>query len=208
MPVLPVFLSSKGFAETQIGLIMGTAAVAAVFVRPWVGIQVDTRGSRPILMWGQVLLLISICGLLWADGLVPFVALRFIYGIAIAFYGTGAVTFASSIGTGAKNANAIALYTLMTMLGLGTSMSMAQFFFDNFGFAVLVYTATAMIVIAYSVMQFRASIIIDCRKCRQECFLLGGIEEQGCSGHICRVIRKQFRIRCIVYVYPPCCHIQ
>ena len=156
MPILPVYLSGKGFAETQIGLIMGTAAVAAVLVRPWVGIQVDTRGSRPILIWGQILLFISICGLLWANGLISLVALRFVYGIAIAFYGTGAVTFASSIGTGATNASAIALYTLMTMLGLGTSMSFSQIFFDSFGFAMIVCTSTIMIGSAYCVMQFRA----------------------------------------------------
>lgn len=159
MPILPVFLSGKGFSETQIGLIMGTAALASVLVRPWVGTQVDTRGSRPILMWGQILLLISISGLLWAEGLISFVALRFVYGIAIAFYGTGAVTFASSIGTGATNANAIALYTLMTMVGLGTSMSLSQVYFDNCGFTALVCTSSIMIGTAYCIMRFRAETL-------------------------------------------------
>ena len=156
MPVLPVFLAGKGFAETEIGMIMGAAAGAALFVRPWIGIQVDTRGSRPVLLSGQVLLFLSIMGLIWAEHIASFIGLRLVYGIAIALYGTGAVTFASSIGTGKTNSNAIALYTLMTMFGLGASMSLAQFFFDSYGFTVIVFIASVSIALAFCVMKFRA----------------------------------------------------
>ena len=156
MPILPVFLIGKGFAETQVGVIMGVAAVAALIVRPWIGIQVDTRGSRPVLLLGHVLLLLSIMGLPWVEGMASFIGLRLVYGVAIAFYGTGAVTFASSIGTGKTNSNAIALYTLMTMIGLGASMSVAQVFFDHYGITMLVLLASASIGIAFCIMIFRA----------------------------------------------------
>ena len=33
MPILPVYLGGKGFEETQIGVIMGTTAVAALPLR-------------------------------------------------------------------------------------------------------------------------------------------------------------------------------
>ncbi|MEN6437096.1 MAG: MFS transporter [Syntrophobacter sp.] len=155
MPILPVFLAGEGFVETQIGLIMGATAVAALLLRPWVGIQVDTRGSRPVLLLGEVLMLLSIIGLPWAKGILSYVGLRVLYGVAIACYGTGAVTFASSIGTGKANSNAIAMYTLITMIGLGSSMSLAQVYFDNFGFTVVVLTAVALLAIAFCVMRFR-----------------------------------------------------
>ncbi len=156
VPILPVFLVGKGFAETQIGLIIGATAVAALIVRPWVGVQVDTRGSRPVLLVGQVLVLLSVIGLLWAEGIITFITLRLLFGVGMAFYGTGAVTFASSIGTGQTNSNAIALYTLTTMIGLGSSMSLAQVFFDNFGFTTIVLLTSALIGIAFCVMNFRA----------------------------------------------------
>ncbi len=155
MLLLPVYLAGKGFVETQIGLIMGVTAVAALLLRPWIGIQVDTRGSRPVLLLGEALMLLSIIGLPWMKGIHSYIGLRVIYGIAIAFYGTGAVTFASSIGTGRTNSNAIAMYTLITMIGLGSSMSLAQVYFDSFGFTVVVLTAAALLTIAFCVMRFR-----------------------------------------------------
>jgi MFS family permease len=156
VPILPVFLAGRGFAETEIGLIIGAAAVSALFVRPWVGIQVDTRGSRPVLMVGQILLLVSIIGLLWSEGIIAFIILRLAYGVAQAFYGTGAVTFASGIGTGKTTVNAISLYTLITMIGLGLSMSLAQVIFDNWGFTAIVLMTAVLIGIGFFVMKFRA----------------------------------------------------
>lgn len=155
MLLLPVYLAGKGFVESQIGVIMGVTAVAALLLRPWVGIQVDTRGSRPMLLLGEGLMLLSIIGLPWMNGILSYVGLRVLYGVAIAFYGTGAVTFASSIGTGKTNSNAIAMYTLITMIGLGSSMSLAQIYFDNFGFTVVILTAVGLLATAFCVMSFR-----------------------------------------------------
>lgn len=155
MLILPVFLAGRGFVETQIGMIMGATALVALLLRPWVGIQVDTRGSRPVLLLGEVLMLLSIVGLPWSKSMFSYVGLRALYGAAIACYGTGAVTFASSIGTGKTNSNAIAMYTLITMIGLGSGVSLAQVYFDNFGFTVAVLTAAALLAVAFWVMRPR-----------------------------------------------------
>lgn len=155
MIILPIYLAGRGFVETQIGMIMGVTAIAALLLRPWIGIQVDTRGSWPILLFGVVLMLLSIIGLPWAEGVLSFVCLRVLYGAAIAFYNTGAVTYASGIGTGRTNSIAIAMYTLTTMIGLGLSVSLAQLYFDNFGFMVVALSAAALLVMAFCVMRFR-----------------------------------------------------
>jgi len=135
---------------------MGAAAASALLVRPWVGIQIDTRGSRPVLILGQILLVLSIAGLLWSETIIAFIVLRLAYGVAAALYGTGAVTFASSIGTGKTTSSAIALYTLITMIGLGLSVSLAQVIFDNYGFTAIVLMISSLIAIALCVMTFRA----------------------------------------------------
>lgn len=159
IPILPVYLQSSGFTETQIGIIMGATAMSALLIRPWIGYQVDSKGSRPVILIGQVLLLLSTIGFWWSTSFVTFVALRLLYGIGQAFYGTGAVTFASSIGVGEDNSNAIAMYTLTTMFALGLSMSIAQSTFDNFGFNALVAISGILIVIAFSVMKWRSHSI-------------------------------------------------
>lgn len=159
IPILPVYLQNNGFAETQIGIIMGATAVSALLIRPWIGYQVDSKGSRPVILIGQILLILATIGYLWAGSFLVFFALRFLYGVALAFYGTGAVTFASSIGSGESNSNAIAMYTLTTMFGLGFSMSIAQTAFDSFGFHTLVVSSVILIGIAFSVMKWRSQPI-------------------------------------------------
>ena len=156
LPVLPVFLQSKGFTETKIGFIMGVTAASALFIRPLVGRRVDTKGSRPAILAGQLLFLLSIAGFLVATSFFEFFALRLLFGVALAFYGTGAVTFASSIGVGENNASAIAMYTLVTMLGLGISMGFSQIVFDNLGFDIIIMGSLLLIGIAVCVMKFRA----------------------------------------------------
>ena len=156
VPILPVYLQNSGFAETQIGIIMGATALSALLIRPWIGFQVDSKGSRPVILIGHILLLISTIGYWWATSFLTFFMLRLLYGIAQAFYGTGAVTFASSLGSGASNANAIAMYTLTTMLGLGLSMSVAQAAFDAFGFNALVDMSVILIATAFCIMKWRS----------------------------------------------------
>ncbi|EIW20626.1 MULTISPECIES: MFS transporter [Pelosinus] len=159
VPVLPVFLHNSGFSETQIGIIMGATAMSSLIIRPWIGFQVDTKGSRPVILLGQIVLILSTVGYWWATSFLGFFVLRFLYGIGQAFYGTGAVTFASSIGSGESNSNSIAMYTLTTMCGLGLSMSMAQVAFDNFGFYALVGISVILIGIAFNVMKWRSQPI-------------------------------------------------
>jgi len=156
VPILPVLLQSKGLSETEIGIIMGGTAASALIIRPWVGFQVDRKGSRPVILIGQFLLILSTIGYWWATSFISFFVLRLLFGFALAFYGTGAVTFASNIGSGESNSNAIAMYTLTTMLGLGLSMSIAQVAFDNFGFDALVGISFILIGSALGVMKFRS----------------------------------------------------
>jgi predicted MFS family arabinose efflux permease len=155
LPILPVFLQLKGFSETKIGFIMGVTAASALFIRPLVGVKVDSKGSRPVILVGQLLFLLSIAGYLAATSFIEFFSLRLLFGIALAFYGTGAVTFASSIGTGENNASAIAMYTLVTMLGLGLSMGISQIAFDALGFDTTIVGSLLLISIAFGVMNWR-----------------------------------------------------
>lgn len=159
MPILSVYLQYNGFSETQIGLIMGITAASALLVRPWVGFSVDTRGSRWAILIGHVVLFLSTVGYLIAGRFTDFFLLRLLFGIGSAFYGTGAVTFASSIGKGEMRASAIAMFTMVTMLGLGASMGFAQLAFEAFGFFALVSASLGFIILAFLVMTLRARSI-------------------------------------------------
>lgn len=135
---------------------MGATAASALLVRPWVGLRVDTKGSRPAVLFGQLLLFVALAGYLGISGFTAFFCLRLLFGLALAFYGTGAMTFASTVESGERAAGVIAIYTLITMLAVGGAMGVAQITFEAYGFRVLIVISLALISVAGGVMSLRA----------------------------------------------------
>lgn len=155
IPVLPVYLKLQGFSDTQIGILMGITALGALVIRPWCGKMVDQQGSRPVMLLGQVLTAFGVAAYFFVISFLPLLFLRFFQGIALAFYGTAAVTFASSVETPEKTAGAIALYTVFTMIGLSSATSSAPFIFDSVGFQTLLAVGLSTIIVALGIMSRR-----------------------------------------------------
>ena len=130
-PVLPLYLALQGLSASNIGLVMGIAALGALIVRPWAGRAVDTRGSRPVIIFGQSLMAVCFTAYIFFTGFLPMLLVRFLHGAAMAFYGTAAVTFASNVESPQNTASAISLYTVFTMIGMGSATSLAPFFFPR-----------------------------------------------------------------------------
>jgi len=153
-PALPVHFKLQGLAESEIGFIMGIVSLGALIVRPWTGMSVDRRGSRPTVFLGQMLTVAGIAGFLWLTEFWPLLALRFFQGIAMAFYGTGAITFASCVETPENTSSAIAYFSLFTMIGLGAGTSLAPLLYHSFGFYSIIMTGLIVAILAVSVMSF------------------------------------------------------
>jgi MFS family permease len=159
IPVLPIYLKLQGFSDTKIGILMGIAALGALIVRPWCGKLVDSRGSRPVLLFGQALTAFGVAAYFLVSAFLPLLLLRFFQGMAMAFYGTASVTFASSVESSDKIAAAIALYTVFTMVGLGIATSGAPLLFGILGFKSLTGVGLAAILFAAGIMSFRGKTI-------------------------------------------------
>lgn len=151
LPVLPVYLKLRGFSDGQIGIIMGITAIGALTVRPWAGLRVDERGSRPVILFGQALTALGLAGFLWANSFFSFLGLRLLQGVAMAFYGTGAITFASSVERPENTAGAISLYSVATMVGLGVATGSAPLLYDQLGFKPLIILGLAAVGTAAAV---------------------------------------------------------
>ena len=84
-PVLPLYLSLQGLSASHIGMVMGIMAIGALVMRPWAGRAVDRRGSRPVILLGQVLLGLCFASFIWLTGFWPLLMIRFIQGAAQSF---------------------------------------------------------------------------------------------------------------------------
>ncbi len=162
-PVLPLYLSLQGMSASRIGLVMGIMAIGALVMRPWAGRSIDQRGSRPVILFGQVLLGACFSAFLWFTTFWPLLLVRFVQGAAQSFYSTAAVTFASSVESPQNTASAISMYTVFTMIGLGSATSLAPLFFHEIGFTRLVALSLLAMGIAIFFALFRARPIAPIR---------------------------------------------
>ncbi len=151
-PVLPVHFKLMGLSESQIGLVMGIVSLGALLVRPWAGASADVRGSRFTLLCGQVMTGAGLAAFLWASGFWPLLLVRFFQGIALAFAGTGAITFASSVGTRETTTAAIAYFSLSTMIGLGIGTSAGPLVYGAIGFTPVIAASLAAAACALAAM--------------------------------------------------------
>ena len=162
-PVLPLYLSLQGFSASRIGLVMGVMAIGALVMRPWAGSAIDRRGSRPVILFGQMVLGICFAAFLWLTSFWSLMLVRFIQGAAQSFYSTAAVTFASSVESPQNMASAISMFTVFTMIGLGSATSLAPFFFHEIGFIPLILLSLITLGIATSITLWRAQPIAPIR---------------------------------------------
>jgi MFS family permease len=153
-PVLPVHFKMSGLNESQIGFAMGIVSLGALLLRPWSGMSADVRGSRFTLLIGQALTSSGIAAYLWATGFWPLLLVRFYLGIAMSFYGTGAVTFVSTVGTRENATAAIAYFSVFTMIGLGLGTSAGPFIYQAAGFTPLVSVSLAVTLCAAAALWF------------------------------------------------------
>jgi MFS family permease len=158
-PVLPLYLSSHGLSASQIGMVMGITAIGALIMRPSAGRSVDQRGSRPIILFGQIILALCLSAYFWFTGFIPLLIIRFLHGAAQSFYSTASVTFASSVETPQNTAAAISLFTVFTMVGLGTATSLAPLLYLEISFFPLIALSLASLGIAFAFAIWRAKPI-------------------------------------------------
>ncbi|MFQ5780568.1 MAG: MFS transporter, partial [Nitrospiria bacterium] len=65
--LLPVFLQDLGADLAQVGIIMGTASLSGILIRPGIGFAIDGIGRRICLLSGGVIFLLANLSYLWIN---------------------------------------------------------------------------------------------------------------------------------------------
>ncbi|MGH8010193.1 MAG: MFS transporter, partial [Candidatus Binatia bacterium] len=143
--VLPVFVVQelKG-AESQVGLIMGAFAVAAVLTRPVSGWLVD-RWSRTVgLNLGA--LIYCVAPLLYIPvGSVPMMlVLRLFHGIGIAVYTTAASVLVADLAPPTRRGEAMGYYGMAVNLAMAIGPALGAALIEPIGFTRLFWLATIL----------------------------------------------------------------
>lgn len=143
LPVLPRYVHGPlGGGDVEVGIVVGAYAVTGLLLRPVAGRLADTRGRKPTVVVGGLLLTLS--GLLYLPhlGLAGLIAARLVLGI-----GEGAVYTAGSawivdLAPPARRGRVLGLYGLAVWGGLSVGPLVGELLLDAGGYtAVWLLTA-------------------------------------------------------------------
>lgn len=97
VPTLPLYVRSLGGSPVQIGLVVGAFSIGVLIVRPWAGHAVDSRGRRPILLLGSLLVAAMSPLYIWFTGLVAMIGVRIMHGIGLSAFTSGSTTLVTDL---------------------------------------------------------------------------------------------------------------
>lgn len=119
MLLLPLYLDFLGASRTEIGAIMGAAAVGGLGFRPVVAWALDRVGRKPTLVVGTFILAAGVAALGLISSIGPAVyVVRAVIGVGIGALFTGYFTFASDFIPTHRRTEGLALFGIFGLLGL------------------------------------------------------------------------------------------
>lgn len=143
--VLPIFVMQelKG-AESQVGLIMGSFAVAAVLARPASGRIVDTWSRKAGLSLGSLIYCIAPALYTQVTSVSVMMGLRFFHGIGIAVYTTAGSVLVADISPPSRRGEAMGYYGMALNLSMAIGPALGAALVQPIGFIGLFWLAAAL----------------------------------------------------------------
>lgn len=119
IPTLPRFVKGPlGGSEVDVGFVVGSFALTAVLIRPFIGSVGDRRGRRVLMIAGSAIVAVSVAGYVAATTLAALVALRLVSGIGEAGFYVGAASVINDLAPDERRGEALSLFSLALYGGL------------------------------------------------------------------------------------------
>jgi MFS family permease len=119
LPVLPVYAKGPlGTGSIGVGLVIAAASPTALLFQPLAGRLGDRRGRRVLVIFGPLIVAVSVAAYTFADTLWALVLLRLVTGVGEGFVFVGAATVINDLAPEHRRGEAVSLYSLGVWGGL------------------------------------------------------------------------------------------
>jgi MFS family permease len=135
---LPLYVEWVGGDLSQVGLVMGTFALSAILVRPYVGRLVDRLGGKPSLLLGSLIFAIGPLLYIVSRSVPALLVARFLHGLGISAFSTAYIVIIAASAPAGRSGEAIGLsaaampVALMTAPVIGANLLESQGFVPVF----------------------------------------------------------------------------
>jgi MFS family permease len=126
------YVTFLGGDKTDVGWIMGSSAVAAILMRPWIGRWIDQFGAKKVWAAGYLLYIAAVLGYLTVDRLGPLVyLLRAASVLAPALIFTSTLAYLAHTTSPQRLAEAIGTLGIGGFLGVGVGPLLGDLFLGS-----------------------------------------------------------------------------
>ncbi len=138
LPTLPVHLSSIGYTNTQIGLVLGAFALGVLLFRPLSGYVTDQKSRKLALIIGVAIFFIAPYFYLVSEHFTYFITVRFFHGLGITFYTTAMPTFVTDVAPEHKRGEILGHMASASTLSFACGPLLGVYIYSGFGFLGLI----------------------------------------------------------------------
>ena len=136
-PTLPIYLSTKGSTEIEIGLLIGVFGLASLLSRPVVGKTLLRIPEKKMMIAGALLYIFTSAAYLFASPLWPLLFVRVFQGIGFAFFHTAAFTLIANTSAEGHRGQSLSYFILSFNFASAIAPSVGVFLINHFNFTVL-----------------------------------------------------------------------
>jgi len=137
IPTLPIYLSRFGSSEVEIGVLIGILGVSSLVLRPFVGRALLKIPEKTFMSAGAFIFALTSIAYLLSSPFWPFLMVRVLQGIGIAFFYTASVTFIANISPEAHRGQSLSYFYLAFNISFALSPTLGMFLINQFSFTIL-----------------------------------------------------------------------
>jgi MFS family permease len=174
VPTLPVYLSRFEAKAGEIGFLIGILSVFSLIPRPFIGRALFRIPERKFMMAGAVLYIVSSIAYLTAPPFWPFLIVRTMQGVGLAFFSTASVALIANSTPEHRRGQIISYYFLSYNFAFALAPYFGMLLINQFGFTVLFLVCTALslctLLITLKLRKIQ-SVLIESESIRNQPFL-------------------------------------
>jgi MFS family permease len=144
IPTVPVYLSRFEAKAGEIGLLVGILSVSSLIPRPFIGRALLRIPERKFMMAGAILYMLSSIAYLVAPPFWPFLIVRILQGVGLAFFSTASVALIANITSANRRGQIISYYFLSFNFAFALAPYFGMLLINEFSFTVLFLVCTAL----------------------------------------------------------------
>jgi len=144
VPTIPVYLSKFEAKAGEIGLLVGILSVSSLIPRPFVGRALLRIPERKFMIAGAILYTLSSIAYLFAPPFWPFLIVRILQGVGLAFFSTASVALIANITSENRRGQIISYYFLSFNFAFVLAPYFGMVLINQFSFIVLFLVCTAL----------------------------------------------------------------